>query len=125
MGYLPHDGGQSANALWDCPMTVTDWSPRDYEGGDMPKYLITREVPGVQDLNAAELQALSAKSNDALVQLGGSAQWVQSYVTPDRLVCVYNAENEEKAREHARIGGFPCNEIKEVAGIIDPVTGEG
>jgi hypothetical protein len=70
------------------------------------------------------LHNLSAKSNAVLAQIGTGVQWVQSYVTGNRLFCVYNAENEEKIREHARIGGFPCDEITQVSGIIDPVTGE-
>ncbi|WP_026925216.1 DUF4242 domain-containing protein [Glycomyces arizonensis] len=91
----------------------------------MPKYLIRREVPGIGDLSADQLHDMSAKSNAALGQVGEGVQWVQSYVTGDRLFCVYNAESEEKIREHARVGGFPCEEITQVRGIIDPVTGEG
>lgn len=90
----------------------------------MPKYLIRREVPGVGTMTPAELHGLAAKSNAVLAQIGSGVQWVQSYVTGDRLFCVYNAESEEKVREHARIGGFPCEEVTRVSGIIDPVTGE-
>lgn len=91
----------------------------------MPKYLIEREVPGAGDLTPEQLHELAAKSNAVLTQLGGRAQWVQSYVTADGLSCVYNAADEEAVREHARVGGFPCNEIRQVGAIIDPVTGEG
>jgi hypothetical protein len=91
----------------------------------MPKYLIEREVPGAGELTPEQLHGMSAKSNVALSQLGGRAQWVQSYVTGDHLFCVYNAESEEAIREHARIGGFPCNTVRQVGAIIDPVTGEG
>ena len=90
----------------------------------MPKYLITREVPGVGRLSADQLRDLSAKSNAVLAGMDGRAQWVQSYVTGDHLFCVYNAESEDAVRDHARVGGFPCNEVRQVGAIIDPVTGE-
>jgi hypothetical protein len=90
----------------------------------MPKYLIRRAVPGVGRSSPDQLHDLSAKSNAVLAQLGEGVQWVQSYVTGDELVCVYNAPDEARIREHARIGGFPCDEITRVEGIIDPVTGE-
>lgn len=90
----------------------------------MPRYLITREVPGIHQLSADELAALSAKSNEALTQVqSGHVQWVQSYVVPDGLVCVYYAESEEQIREHARIGGFPCNKVQQISDVLDPVTG--
>lgn len=91
----------------------------------MPKYVITREVPGIGRLGADRLHDLAAKSNAVLAQMEGRAQWVQSYVTDDQLYCVYNAESEQAVREHARIGGFPCNDVRPVGAIIDPVTGEG
>ena len=90
----------------------------------MPKYVIRREVPGAGGMSAEELHQLSAKSNGVLAGMDGRAQWVHSYVTGDALFCVYNAENEDAVQEHARIGGFPCNEVRQVAAIIDPVTGE-
>lgn len=90
----------------------------------MPKYLIRREVPGAGQLTPAQLHDLSAKSNAVLAQMGTGVQWVQSYVTDNGLDCVYNADSEELIREHARLGGFPCNEIRQVGGIIDPLTGE-
>jgi hypothetical protein len=90
----------------------------------MPKYLIRREVPSVGGLGPDQLHDLAARSNAVLAQLGQGVQWVQSYVTGDRLYCVYNADSEQKIREHARMGGFPCDEITQVSGIIDPVTGE-
>ena len=90
----------------------------------MPKYLIRREVPGAGGLGPDQLHGLSAKSNAVLAQIGPGVQWVQSYVTGDKLFCVYNADNEDKIREHARLGGFPCDEITQVSAIIDPVTGE-
>jgi hypothetical protein len=91
----------------------------------MPKYLIRREVHAVGTMTPDQLHDLSAKSNAVLAQVGEGIQWVQSYVTGNRLFCVYNADNEAKIREHARIGGFPCDEITQISGIIDPVTGEG
>ena len=91
----------------------------------MPKYLIQRDVPGAGTLTPEQLHQLAAKSNAALAQLDGRAQWVHSYVTGDHLFCVYNAEDEHAVREHAAIGGFPCDQIRQVGGIIDPVTGEG
>jgi hypothetical protein len=90
----------------------------------MPKYLIRREVPSVGELGPDQLHDLSARSNAVLAQMGQGVQWVQSYVTGDRLYCVYNADSEQKIREHARRGGFSCDEITQVSGIIDPVTGE-
>lgn len=89
----------------------------------MQKYVIERDVPGAGDLTPEQLHGLSAKSNEVLAGLDGTAQWVHSYVTGDRLFCVYNAESEEAIREHARRGGFPCNRISQVGAIIDPVTG--
>lgn len=90
----------------------------------MPKYLIQREVPGVGRLTPDALHDLSARSNAVLAELGSSIQWVQSYVTGDQLFCVYNATGEDQIREHARLGGFACDAITQVTGIIDPVTGE-
>jgi len=90
----------------------------------MPKYVIERSVPNASELTADQLHDLAAKSNSVLAQLDHRAQWVQSYVSEDRLFCVYNAQDEDVVREHARIGGFPCDNIRLVSAIIDPVTGE-
>jgi len=90
----------------------------------MPKYLIEREIPNAAALSPAELQGISQKSCDVLRQLGPTIQWVQSYVTEDKLTCVYIAPNAEIIREHAKLGGFPANEVLEVAVIIDPTTAE-
>lgn len=91
----------------------------------MPKYVIERTVPGAGELSPDELHGISAKSNAVLASIAGdSIQWVQSYVAEDRLFCVYNAANPEVIREHARRGGFPCDNIREVSAVIDPVTGE-
>lgn len=91
----------------------------------MPKYVIERDMPGVGKLSAEELQAASRTSCNVLKNLGPQIQWVQSYVTDDRIYCVYIAPNEEIIREHARQGGFPANRISEVKGVIDPTTAEG
>jgi hypothetical protein len=90
----------------------------------MPKYLIEREIPGAGKLSAEELQAISQKSCTVLNDLGPQIQWVQSYVTDDKIYCVYIAPNEEMVREHANQGGFPANRISEVRTMIDPTTAE-
>lgn len=90
----------------------------------MPKYVIERDMQGVGHLSAEELQAASQKSCSVLKNLGPQIQWVQSYVTDDKLYCVYIAPNEEMIREHASQGGFPANRISEVKSVIDPTTAE-
>jgi hypothetical protein len=90
----------------------------------MPKYVIERTVPGAGRMDAAALHGMAASSNAALAATDGNIQWVHSYVTQDRLFCVYNADSPDLVREHARIGDFPCDRINEVAAVIDPVTGE-
>jgi hypothetical protein len=90
----------------------------------MPKYLIEREIPGAGELSAQELQAISQKSCEVLNQMGPQIQWVQSYVTDDKIYCVYIAPNEEMVREHARKGGFPANRVSEIKTRIDPTTAE-
>ncbi len=91
----------------------------------MPKYVIEREIPGAGELSAQELQAISQKSCGVLNQMGPQIQWVHSYVTGDKLYCVYIAPNEEMVREHARQGGFPANRVSEIKAVIDPTTAEG
>jgi hypothetical protein len=93
----------------------------------MPKYMITREVPGAGSLNAREMHDACAKSNGVLRDLtlnGRNVQWIHSYVFQDRFVCMYNAESEDVIREHARISGFPADRIDLVTDIVDPTTGE-
>lgn len=90
----------------------------------MPKYLIEREIPGAGKLTAQELKAVSQKSCEVLNKLGPQIQWLQSYVTGDKIYCVYIAPNEKLIREHAEQGGFPVNRISEVATVIDPTTAE-
>ena len=90
----------------------------------MPKYVIERDIPGAGNLSARELQAISQKSCSVLNEMGPKIQWVQSYVTGDKIYCVYIAPNEETVRQHAQQGGFPANRISEVKAIIDPSTAE-
>lgn len=91
----------------------------------MPKYVIEREIPGAGQMTAQELTAVSERSRDALRQLGTQIQWLHSYVTGDKVYCVYIAPNEDLIREHARLGQFPANRISQVEAIIDPTTAEG
>lgn len=90
----------------------------------MPKYLIERELPGAGKLSAEDLRGISEKSCDVLRELGPEIQWVHSYVTGDKITCVYIAPDEESIREHARRGGFPANQILQVRTVIDPITAE-
>jgi len=90
----------------------------------MPKYVIEREIPGAGKLTSAEIQGISAKSCNVLNSLGPSIQWVESYVTDDKIYCVYIAPNEALVREHARQGGFPANKVSQVRRMIDPTTAE-
>jgi hypothetical protein len=90
----------------------------------MPKYVIERDIPKVGKLNAPELKAASQKSNTVLHVLGPKIQWVESYVTDDKLYCVYVAPSEELIRQHADQSGFPASRISEVRSVIGPTTGE-
>ena len=90
----------------------------------MPKYVIEREIPNAAALSPADLRAIAQRSCAVLQQLGPSIQWVQSYVTEDKITCVYIAPNAEIIREHARLGGFPADKVLEIATVIDPTTAE-
>jgi hypothetical protein len=90
----------------------------------MPKYVIEREIPGAGKLTTDQLKAISQTSCGVLTNMGPQIQWVQSYVTTDKIYCVYNAPNEEMVREHAKQGGFPANSVSRVSTIIDPTTAE-
>jgi hypothetical protein len=90
----------------------------------MPKYVIEREMPGAGSLSAAQLQAASQTSCGVLRELGPQIQWVESYVTPDKIYCIYVAPNRQMIEEHAKRGGFPANRISEVKATIDPTTAE-
>jgi hypothetical protein len=90
----------------------------------VPKFVIEREIAGAGKLSAQELKGISQKSCGVLRELGPEVQWVESYVTDDKVYCVYVAPNEEAIREHARRGGFPANRISAVRRMIDPTTAE-
>jgi hypothetical protein len=90
----------------------------------MPRFVIERNVPGVHRLNAEGIRNLARRSNEVLNELGPQVQWMESYVTPDKLFCVYVAPNEELIREHAKRGPFPLDKITLVKTVIDPTTGE-
>ena len=90
----------------------------------MPRYVIERDIPGAGKLSTQDLQGISQKSCSVLGKLGTQIQWVHSYVTNDKIYCVYLAPNEDMIREHARQGGFPANRISAVTVVIDPTTAE-
>jgi hypothetical protein len=90
----------------------------------MPKFLIEREIPGAGRLSAAELQGISQKSCGVLRDMGPRIQWLHSYVTDDKVYCVYIAPDERTVREHASLGGFPANKVSRISTVIDPTTSE-
>jgi hypothetical protein len=90
----------------------------------MPKYVIEREIPGAGNLTAEQLKGISQTSCGVLSKMGSEIQWVNSFVTGDKIYCVYIAPNEEMVREHARLGGFPANSVNQVHATIDPITAE-
>ncbi len=90
----------------------------------MPKYVIEREIPNAGELTPLELQGISQKSCEVLQKLGPQVQWLESFVTDDKIYCVYIAPNEEMIREHARQGGFPANRVSPIRYIINPTTAE-
>ena len=90
----------------------------------MPKYVIEREIPGAGKLTAEQLKGISQTSCGVLSKMGPQIQWVNSFVTADKIYCVYIAPNAEMVREHAKQGGFPANLVSEVAAVIDPTTAE-
>jgi hypothetical protein len=90
----------------------------------MPKFLIEREIPGAGNLSPEQLQGVSQTSCSVLQKMGPQIQWVQSYVTGDKIYCVYIAPNEAMIREHATQGGFPANRVSEIKSVIDPTTAE-
>ena len=91
----------------------------------MPKFVIERDIPGAGSLSPTQLQDISEKSCSVLRSMGPEVKWVHSYVTKDKIYCVYIAPDEAKVREHAKRGGFPANRVEEVRRIIDPTTAEG
>jgi hypothetical protein len=91
----------------------------------MPKYVIERDIPGCGDWSGEQLKAVSQTSCGVLEEMGPKIQWLESYVTGDKIYCVYIASNAEMVREHATKGGFPANQVAQVRGMIDPTTAEG
>ena len=89
----------------------------------MPQYVIERTLPGAGNLNAEQLKGVAQKSNSVLKELGPQIQWLHSYVTGDKIYCVYDAPNAELIREHAKRGGFPADSVSEVMNVINPGTG--
>ena len=90
----------------------------------MPKFVIERQIPGAGKFTAADLKAISQKSCGVLGSMGPQIQWIHSYVTDDRIYCVYQAPDEAMVRRHAELGGFPANRIERVHTVIDPATAE-
>lgn len=90
----------------------------------MPKFVIERSIPNIGGASASDLQAISQKSCGVLGEMGSGVQWVHSYVTGDKVYCVYNAASEDQVREHARRGGFPADNVARVMATIDPTTAE-
>jgi len=90
----------------------------------MPKYVIEREIPEAGKLTPEQLKTISQTSCGVLLKMGSEIQWVHSYVTDDKIYCIYNSPNKEMVLEHAKQGGFPVNSVSEVASIIDPITAE-
>lgn len=88
----------------------------------MPKYLIEREIPGAGQMSASDLQAISQRSCEVIKNLGPDLHWVESFVTEDKVYCIYIASNAELIKKHAEQGGFPANRISEIKGIIGPAT---
>lgn len=90
----------------------------------MPKFVIERDIPGAGSLSQRQLQAISRKSCSVLQQLGPQIQWIQSYVTDDKIYCIYVAPDEATVRKHAEQGGFPANRVSQIRSVIDPTTAE-
>ncbi len=90
----------------------------------MPKYVIEREIPGVGNLGKDDLRNISQKSCSVIKEIGSSIEWIESFVTNDKIYCVYNADNMDLIKEHAQKGGFPANKIEEVKNVISPATAE-
>src|SRR5262245_33135101 len=101
-------------------VTFAQMAPK--EAPPLEKYVIERDLPGAGKLSPADLQAIARKSNGVLASMGPNIQWVESYVTGDKIYCVYRADSEEAIRKHAAAGGFPANRISRVSTIIDPTS---
>ena len=90
----------------------------------MPRYVIERELPGAGKMSQEQLRSISQQSNSVLDKMGDDIEWVESFVTNDKIYCIYNATDKDKIREHAKTAGFPANTIEEVKAMISPATGE-
>jgi hypothetical protein len=120
-------GGTAANnsrRLSPIICLQTDQTTEKGQDKNMPKYVIERDVPGIGNATDEEVQTISQKSCSVLNELGPTIQWLHSYVTADKIYCVYIAPNEKMVREHAQQGGFPANRVSEVKSVIDPTTAE-
>jgi len=106
------------------PIVLTQQPTWKWRDAAMPRYVIEREIPNAGKLSSNELRTISQKSCSVLNQMGPQIQWVHSYVTDDKIYCLYVAPNEEMVREHARKGGFPANRVAAVRTVIDPTTSE-
>ncbi len=102
--------------------TATANHSKTTKATEMKTYLIEREIPGAGKLTAEDLKGISQKSCTVLKEMGPRIQWVQSYVTGNKIFCIYKSENEELIREHAKKGGFPANSITEISSVISPAT---
>jgi len=122
---MPHDStAPSPYVFLRGQTTAPDKKTPTTRTGQMPKYIIERTVPGAGQMGAAALAAIARKSNEVLRALGPDIQWAHSYVSDDKITCVYLAANEDIIREHGRCGGFPVDAVYEVRAIIDPATAE-
>lgn len=110
-------------ALAICSLVLAGPALAQSQGGAVQKYVVERDLPGAGKLSASELQAISQRSRQVLANMGTRIQWIQSYVTDDKIYCVYLAENEADIRSHAKAGGFPANRISRIATMIDPTSG--
>jgi hypothetical protein len=114
--------------MWRPETTANGASPKSQTSRtkkiNMPKYVIERELPGAGNLSAEELKGISQTSCKVLQDMGTAIQWVHSYVTENKVYCVYIADNKDLVRKHAELGGFPCNNLSEVSTIIDLTTAE-
>jgi len=120
-----NDGYFLPRSLQSCPGRESEKSQlRGKEEDSMPKYVIERDIPNIGEVTPEQVIAISQKSCSVLNNLGPKIQWLHSYVTQDKIYCVYIAPNEEMVREHARQGGFPANQISEVKLVIDPTSAE-
>jgi len=102
----------------------TDQTTKKGQDKDMPKYVIERDVPGIGNATNEEVRTISQKSCSILNKLGPTIQWLHSYVTADKIYCIYIAPDEKMVREHAELGGFPANCVSEVKSVIDPTSAE-